>query len=42
VVAGEGRRLFDGSVPLTRLALLGAHQTAAGNVVQRYALRPQE
>ncbi|WP_153504771.1 dihydrofolate reductase family protein [Cumulibacter manganitolerans] len=42
VIAGEGRRLFDGTVPLTRLTLLGAQQTSVGNVVQRYALRPPE
>lgn len=39
VVAGEGRRLFD-AVSTTRLNLIGAHQTAVGNAVLRYSLRP--
>lgn len=38
-VVGAGRRLFDESVPVTRLRLLGATPTSAGNVVLRYALR---
>lgn len=38
-VAGVGRRLFDDSVPVTRLRLLGATPTSAGNVLLEYALR---
>ena len=40
VVTGEGRRLFDDSVPTTRLSLVRVQQTSAGNVVVTYALRP--
>jgi len=36
---GEGRRLFDDSVPLTRLTLLDGVTTSAGNVVLTYGLR---
>lgn len=39
VVTNEGRRLFDDSVPTTRLSLLRAQQTAAGNAILTYALR---
>ncbi|WFP17089.1 dihydrofolate reductase family protein [Citricoccus muralis] len=39
VVVPEGRRLFDESVPLTRLRLMRATATAAGNAVLTYALR---
>jgi dihydrofolate reductase len=39
VVANVGRRLFDDSVPTTRLSLLHAQQTSAGNAVLTYALR---
>lgn len=39
VVADRGRRLFDDSVPLTRLTLLGGTTTSAGNAVLTYALR---
>jgi dihydrofolate reductase len=42
VVTGEGRRLFDESVPTTRLSLVHARQTSAGNVVLTYALRPTD
>jgi len=42
VVTNEGRRLFDESVPVTRLSLLGAKQTSAGNAILTYALRPAE
>lgn len=42
VIAGEGRRLFDDSVPLTRLSLVKATQTSVGNAVLTYALRPAE
>ncbi|WP_392542986.1 dihydrofolate reductase family protein [Oryzobacter telluris] len=38
-VIGAGRRLFDDSVPVTRLRLLDATPTSAGNVIVRYALR---
>jgi RNA polymerase sigma-70 factor (ECF subfamily) len=40
VVAAEGRRLFDESVPLTRLQLIDAKSTGAGNAILTYALRP--
>lgn len=39
VVTNEGRRLFDESVPLTRLVLLDSAATGAGNVILRYGLR---
>ncbi len=39
VVTNEGRRLFDDSVPPTRLQLLKASSTASGNVIMHYALR---
>ncbi len=42
VVTNEGRRLFDESVPTTRLRLLSATPTAPGNVIMRYALRQPE
>lgn len=42
VVTNEGRRLFDESVPLTRLRLLRATMTATGNAILTYALRPTE
>jgi len=35
----QGRRLFDESVPLTRLTLLDGVTTSAGNAVLTYALR---
>lgn len=38
-VTGEGRRLFDSSVPLTRLRLVDSTITPAGNAVLTYALR---
>ena len=38
-VAGEGRRLFDDTVPLTRLQLVEGRTTSAGNAVLTYALR---
>jgi dihydrofolate reductase len=40
VVTNQGRRLFDDSVPTTRLSLVGVQQTSAGNAVLTYALRP--
>ena len=42
VVTNEGRRLFDESVPMTRLTLLRAQQTSVGNAVLTYALRPTD
>lgn len=42
VVANEGRRLFDETVPVTRLSLLLAEPTSVGNVIMRYALRPTD
>jgi RNA polymerase sigma-70 factor (ECF subfamily) len=39
VAPGRGRRLFDESVPLTRLKLLSATSTSAGNAILTYALR---
>lgn len=38
-VTGDGRRLFDSSVPLTRLRLVDSTVTPAGNAVLTYALR---
>jgi RNA polymerase sigma-70 factor (ECF subfamily) len=35
----QGRRLFDESVPLTRLTLLDGVTTSAGNAVLTYGLR---
>jgi dihydrofolate reductase len=40
VVTNEGRRLFDESVPTTRLSLLDAKQTSVGNAILTYARRP--
>lgn len=37
-VVGAGRRLFDDSVPVTRLELLEATKTSVGNVLLTYAL----
>ncbi len=39
VVTPEGRRLFDESVPVTRLRLIDSTITSAGNAVLTYALR---
>lgn len=39
VVTNEGRRLFDESVPVTRLSLVDATTTSAGNAILTYALR---
>ncbi|MCJ7858067.1 dihydrofolate reductase family protein [Corynebacterium kalidii] len=39
VVAGSGRRLFDGTVPTTRLRLLNSSRTSSGNAVLTYGLR---
>ncbi|MEZ5375981.1 MAG: dihydrofolate reductase family protein [Acidimicrobiales bacterium] len=38
-VTNEGRRLFDDSVPLTRLSLVDHQVTSAGNAVLTYTLR---
>ncbi len=38
-VTPDGRRLFDESVPLTRLRLVDSQITPAGNAVLSYALR---
>ncbi|HKJ56972.1 MAG TPA: dihydrofolate reductase family protein [Nitriliruptoraceae bacterium] len=38
-VTGDGRRLFDESVPLTRLRLVEATSTPQDNVIVTYALR---
>jgi len=38
---GTGRRLFDESVPITRLELVNAVTTSAGNAGLTYRLRPQ-
>jgi dihydrofolate reductase len=39
VAANEGRRLFDETVPLTRLVLLDSVKTSAGNAILTYGLR---
>jgi dihydrofolate reductase len=39
VVTNLGRRLFDETVPTTRLSLVRAKETSVGNVVLTYALR---
>ncbi len=38
-IIGEGRRVFDDSVPLTRLQLVDSQITAAGNAMLTYSLR---
>jgi RNA polymerase sigma-70 factor (ECF subfamily) len=40
VVTNEGRRLFDESVPMTRLELADSTITGAGNAILTYRLRP--
>lgn len=42
VLTNEGRRLFDHSVPLTRLRLLRTAQTKTGNAVLTYGLARQD
>ena len=42
VVTNQGRRLFDESVPITRLSLMSARRTSAGNAILTYALRPSD
>lgn len=39
VVTDQGRRLFDETVPTTRLALVRTQQTSAGNAILTYTLR---
>ncbi len=39
VATPEGRRLFDESVPLTRLRLVEGRTTSSGNAILTYALR---
>jgi RNA polymerase sigma-70 factor (ECF subfamily) len=39
VVTNEGRRLFDESVPSTRLRLVDSQITSVGNAILTYALR---
>jgi len=39
VVTNDGRRLFDETVPLTRLRLVDSTITSAGNAILTYALR---
>jgi RNA polymerase sigma-70 factor (ECF subfamily) len=41
VAVDKGRRLFDESVPLTRLTLLDSTITSVGNAVLTYGLRQQ-
>jgi len=38
-VTNDGRRLFDDSVPLTRLRLVDSQITSVGNAILTYALR---
>jgi len=42
VVTNAGRRLFDESVPTTRLSLVRVAQTSAGNAIVTYARRPTD
>ena len=42
VATNEGRRLFDESVPTTRLSLMGVKQTSSGNAILTYSLRPAD
>ncbi|MEJ7650143.1 MAG: dihydrofolate reductase family protein [Nakamurella sp.] len=42
VAAGAGRRLFDESVPTTRLRLLDSQITSTGNAMLTYGLRPTD
>lgn len=41
VATNDGRRLFDESVPLTRLQLLDSSITSAGNAILTYGLRQE-
>lgn len=40
VVAGQGRRLFDDTTPMTRLELIASQQTSRGNMVLTYRRKP--
>lgn len=42
VVTNVGRRLFDDSVPTTRLTLLSTQHTSVGNAVLTYGLRTND
>ena len=42
VVTNEGRRLFDESVPITRLTLVRTQQTSKGNALLTYGLLPSD
>lgn len=42
VATDDGRRLFDETVPLTRLQLLDSTISSAGNAILTYGLRPAE
>jgi RNA polymerase sigma-70 factor (ECF subfamily) len=42
VVTNEGRRLFDETVPTTRLSLVSTKQTSVGNAILTYARRPAD
>jgi dihydrofolate reductase len=39
VIAGSGRRLFESTDPVTRLALKDLLRTSKGNVVSTYRIR---
>lgn len=41
-VTNEGRRLFDDTVPLTRLELVDSGTSSLGNVFLNYRLKPQD
>lgn len=41
VATNDGRRLFDETVPLTRLRLLDSQVTQTGNAILTYGLRPE-
>lgn len=41
VVAGTGRRLFEPGEPTTRLRLVSAASTSAGNIIATYAVGPR-
>lgn len=41
-VVGQGRRLFDETISVTRLELLSAQPTSVGNVMATYALRAED
>jgi len=41
VIADHGRRLFEGDIAMTRLRLLHANKTEAGNAILTYGLQQQ-